>query len=68
MGEIVRTTDPVLASAVEALLTEAGIEARIFDRDVRAIEGSIGAFPLRVVVPDQDEDRARALLTDAELL
>ncbi len=50
MRELVRTTDVVLVSAVEALLSEAGIPSQVFDRDIRAIEGSINAFPMRVVV------------------
>jgi hypothetical protein len=67
MREIVRTNDPVLITAIEALLGAAGIAVLVADRFFSAIEGSIGAFPRRVLVPDDDEARARRLLTEAGL-
>ncbi len=65
MGELVRTNDAVLVSAIEALLTEAGVPYHILDRDISVIQGSIGAFPLRIVVADDYEPEARQLLQDA---
>ncbi len=67
MAELVRTNDPVIISAVEGLLDEAGIRYQVTDRNMSVLEGSIGAFQIRVLVPDEDEVEARALLTDAEL-
>jgi hypothetical protein len=67
MAELVRTNDPALLSVIEALLTEAGIPHHIADRDMSLIEGSILVIQQRVLVPDEREAEARALLVDADL-
>jgi hypothetical protein len=67
MRELVVTNDLVLISYVEALLAEEGIEAAVFDRNISLMEGSIGAFPRRVVVPEDVWMRAKRLLQDAGL-
>ena len=59
MKEVLRTNDLVLLSYASHVLAEAGIEAVVFDAHMSAVEGSIGAFPRRLMV--QDEDHARAL-------
>jgi len=65
--ELVRTNDPVLVSAVEALLDGAGIEHLTFDQNMSVMEGSIGVLPRRILVPDEQVEQARALLRDAGL-
>ena len=67
MQSILRTNDPVLLSFVEALLREAGISHHVADAHISMIEGSIGAFPRRVLVVDEDAAAARRLLADAGL-
>ena len=67
MIELVRTNDAVLISAVEALLKGAGIEFVVADRHMSALEGSIGALPRRLLVPQQKAAKARKVLTDAGL-
>ncbi len=67
MRELVRCNDPVLLSAVEALLAGAGIDALVLDGAMSALEGAIGAFPRRLLVADDDEARARRLMIDAGL-
>ncbi|MEW6256189.1 MAG: DUF2007 domain-containing protein [Pseudomonadota bacterium] len=67
MRDIVRTNDVVLISAVEALLASAGIGCLVADTHVSVLEGSIGILPRRILVIDEDEARARRLLTDADL-
>ena len=67
MRELVRCNDPVLLSAVEALLSGGGIDALVLDGAMAALEGAIGAFPRRLLVADDDEARARRLLIDAGL-
>ena len=59
MKEVLRTNDLVLLSYATHVLAEAGIEATVFDAHMSAVEGSIGAFPRRLMV--QDEDIAKAL-------
>jgi Putative prokaryotic signal transducing protein len=67
MREIVRTNDPVLISAIEALLQGAGIRHMVLDQNMSVLDGSIGMLPRRIVVDNDDVIRARRLLTDAGL-
>jgi len=67
MREIVRTNDPVLVSAIGALLDGANIHHLVFDQNMSVLEGSLGVLPRRILVPDEQELRARQLLEDAGL-
>jgi hypothetical protein len=67
MRELVRTNDAVLVTAIEALLGGAGIEHLVLDRNMSVLEGSLGILPRRILVPDDQVDRARRLLQDAGL-
>lgn len=67
MREIMRTNDPVLISAVEALLKGADIPYGVFDQNMSVLEGSIGMLPRRVMVADDHVAAARRLLRDAGL-
>ena len=66
MIEVFRTTDIVKLSYIQHLLAEAGIEAFVADQHIAAVEGSIGAFPRRIMVAHADEARARLTLKDVE--
>src|SRR5262249_19579905 len=50
MRELVRTTDAVLISAIEALLNGARIKHLVVDQNMSVLEGSIGIFPRRILV------------------
>jgi hypothetical protein len=65
MEELVRSNDLVLIGAIEALLVSAGIGHFVADSHVSAVEGSIGAFPRRLLVPQDEARAARTLLTEA---
>lgn len=67
MRALVETNDPVLLSFVEALLRDARIEATVLDRNISAVEGSIGIFPRRVLVEKASWQAARDLLVEAGL-
>jgi hypothetical protein len=67
MVELLRTNDPVLLSFVQALLNEAGIHHQLVDQNMSVIEGSIGILPRRILVPDNDRDEARRILSEAGL-
>jgi hypothetical protein len=67
MRELARTNDPVVISVIEGLLGEADIACHVTDRNMSVLEGSINAFQSRILVPDDQEAQARALLIDAEL-
>jgi hypothetical protein len=65
--ELVRTNDPVLVTAIEALLKGAEIPHVVLDQNMSVLEGSLGILPRRILV---DEDRladARKLLQEAGL-
>jgi hypothetical protein len=67
LREIVRTNDPVLVSAIEALLNGANIPHVVLDRNMSVLEGSIGILPRRILVDEDYAVRARQLLADAGL-
>jgi hypothetical protein len=65
--ELVWTNDAVLVSAIGALLDGASIPHLVFDQNMSVLEGSIGIFPRRVLVAEEDAAAARRLLQDAGL-
>jgi hypothetical protein len=65
MREIVRTNDAVLISAIEALLNGARIEHMVVDQNMSVLEGSIGIFPRRILVEEDQVHAARRLLQEA---
>jgi hypothetical protein len=67
MVEIMRTNDLVTISAVEARLRAAGLHVLVLDGYISALEGGIGAFQRRVMVIDEEEDEARAVIEAAGL-
>jgi hypothetical protein len=67
MRELVRTNDAVLITAIEALLNGARIKHLVVDRNMSVLEGSIGIFPRRVLVGEEEFDAARRLLEEAGL-
>lgn len=67
MREILRTNDPVLVSFTEALLNDAGLAPLVADRHISVLEGSVGVFPRRVLVPTEFWDAAHQVLSDAGL-
>lgn len=67
MRELIRANDPVLMSAVGALLDGAGISYHVLDQNMSVIEGSLGILPRRIMVADDDVPAARRVMTDAGL-
>ena len=67
MAELVRTNNVGVIAAVEGLLGGEDIPYQVTDRTMSALEGSIGAIQMRILVRDEDEERARGLLADADL-
>jgi hypothetical protein len=65
MRELVRTNDAVLISAIEALLKGAHIDHLVVDQNMSVLEGSIGIFPRRILVGEDQLDAARQLLAEA---
>ena len=65
MRELLRTNNLVLLSWADATMRGAGIDTIVLDGHVSAVEGSIGAFPRRLMVPEADHTRAVRLLEEA---
>lgn len=62
MIEVLRTNDPVKLSYAMALLTEADCDPFQADQFTSSVEGSIGAIPRRILVPEDREAAARQAL------
>ncbi len=67
MKELVRANDPALLSFVESLLSEADINFLLADQHMSILDGSIGALPRRILVPEDDFDAARRIMREAGL-
>ena len=68
MVELIRTTnDLVLIGVIEGLLRASRIPVLVADNHISALEGSIGAFPRRVLVPHDRAAQARRMMIDAGL-
>jgi hypothetical protein len=67
LREIVRTNDPVLITAIEALLNGAEIPHVVLDRNMSVLDGSIGVLPRRILVDEDHVVDARKLLVEAGL-
>jgi len=65
--ELLRTNDPVLVSAVEALLDGADIPHLVLDQNMSVLEGSLGILPRRLLVAENHMRQARRLLEEAGL-
>jgi hypothetical protein len=65
MQVLIKSNDPVRLSFLICLLRDAGIDCDVLDGQISAVEGSIGAFPRRLVVADDDASRARRVLSEA---
>ena len=65
MVTIVRTTNAVRLSFLQALLADSGIKAKVFDTNISALEAGIGAFPRRLVVAPEYRLAAETVLIDA---
>jgi hypothetical protein len=68
MGEVLRSNDVALISAVEGLLQAADIPHQVADRHASVLDGSIQVIQIRVLVPDERTDEAKQLLTEAGLI
>jgi Putative prokaryotic signal transducing protein len=67
LRELVRTNDPVLVNAIEALLKGAEIPHVVLDGNMSVLEGSIGILPRRILVDEEHLAEARQILQDAGL-
>ena len=66
MVTILRTTNAVRLSFLQALLADSGIKAEVFDANISALEAGIGVFPRRLVVALEYRLAAEAVLINAD--
>ena len=66
MVALLRTIEVFRLSYLRALLSDFGIYTKVFDENIAALEGGIGAFPRRLVVPPAQRLAAETVLRDAE--
>ncbi len=59
-----RTNDPVRLNWAETLLREAGLNPIVLDVHASVMDGSVVAIPRRLMVADEEEATARAILKD----
>lgn len=67
MKILMRTTNPIVISYVKHLLGEGGIRAFVMDENISILEGSIGIFPRRIMVGNDDLDDALKIIKKADL-
>jgi Putative prokaryotic signal transducing protein len=67
MRDLVTTNDPVLLNYVQVLLKDAGIGVAVFDGNMSAVQGTLGAVQQRLAVPEDSWAQARRLLDEAGL-
>jgi hypothetical protein len=67
VSELLRSNDAVLLGFAEVLLRQLGIPCLIADQHMSIIEGSIGAFPRRLLVGADDLASARRAFREAGL-
>ena len=65
MRVVLKTLDPVVLNYAANVLEQEGIESVIFDTDASVMDGSMGFLPRRLMVLDEDFDRAQRLLRQA---
>ncbi len=65
MKELLRTNELVFLSWAEALLRADGIGSVVLDSHTSVLEGSTYAIRRRLMVIDEDYDRARRLMIEA---
>ena len=65
MVELIRSNDIVLLGYVQGLIESERVPVLVADGHMSVLEGGIGAFPRRLLVPADWASRARRLLTEA---
>lgn len=64
MKELIRLNDMVLISYLEHRMGEEGIATLMLDGHMSVMEGSLGVLPRRMMVSEDDYDRAQVVLEE----
>jgi hypothetical protein len=66
MRELTRSNDPIRLSFLTSLLSDAGIDSIILDSHTSIVQGSLNMLEQRLMVAEQDLNRATRLMREAE--
>ena len=66
MVELVKTTNAVRLTYLQALLDDSNIPFVVFDQHISMLEAGIGAFPKRIMVQKNLLLSAKTILQDAQ--
>ena len=66
MKILVKTNELIFLSWVKHQLNENNIKFLVFDEFISSTEGNINAFPVRVLVSENDYDRAKSVIKREE--
>ena len=66
MKILVKTNELIFLSWVKHQLNENNIKFLVFDEFISSTEGNINAFPVRVIVSENDYDRANSVIKREE--
>ncbi len=67
MKELLRSTDPTVIAFATALLNGEDISCFEADSNMSVLEGSVGIFPRRILVREEDYRRALVVMRDNEI-
>ena len=67
MKELLRSNDPTIMAFASALLQGEDIDCFQMDVNMSILEGGIGIFPRRMMVHDDDYDRAARAMRDNDI-
>ncbi|MCF6234457.1 MAG: DUF2007 domain-containing protein [Rhodobacteraceae bacterium] len=67
MKELLRSNDPTIMAFASALLQGEDIACFQMDVNMSILEGGIGIFPRRMMVHDDDYDRAARAMRDNDI-
>jgi hypothetical protein len=65
MREVLKSNNAVELNFAEVVLRDAGIPSVVLDTHMSIMDGSMVILPRRLMVPDEHEARAKAILKDA---
>ena len=66
MKILVKTNELIFLSWVKHQLNENNIKFLVFDEFISSTEGNINAFPVRVLVSENDYERAKSVIKREE--
>jgi len=67
MKELLRTTDPTVIAFASALLDGEDIDCFELDGNISNLYGGIDIFPRRMMVREEDYDRAAEVMVDNKI-